>query len=106
MQPAPLINPVWGSPIERERRRRINLCVWAYAYEIAAAPLVSDATYDETAQASKPHLRTGYLDEWWRSTFEPHTGQWIHDHPELPRVAASYVRLTALMQSVKCGSYR
>lgn len=83
----------WGSPVERERRRRIRLTVWAYAYEITDAPLVSDDRFDSEARASDPTITTGRLDQWWRETFTPHSGQWIHHHPELPKVAALHQRL-------------
>ena len=70
------------------------LAVWAYAYEIASVPMVDDATFDRVANQSNPAMITGRLDEWWRASFAPHTGQWIHDHPELPLVAALFARLT------------
>lgn len=85
----------WGTPVEIERRRRIRLCLWAYAYEIAGAPLVDDHRFDTEAYASDPTLSTGRLDQWWRETFQPFTGQWIHQHPELSRLAALHARLTA-----------
>lgn len=84
----------WGTPAERERRRRIRLSLYAYAYEVAAVPMVDDATYDALARASVPTLRTGRLDEWWRERFDPSTGQWIHAHPELDGIAALHGRLT------------
>jgi hypothetical protein len=33
----------WGSEIEIERKRRINVSLWAYAYERESDSLVSDA---------------------------------------------------------------
>jgi hypothetical protein len=78
----------WGTPIERERWRRISLCVWAYAYELLSAPMVHDDHYDMIARQSNPTLITGRYDDWWRETFAPHTGQWIHSHPDLTGVAA------------------
>lgn len=77
----------WGSRVEHERRRRIKLCVAAYAYEIAAAPVMTDAAFDALALASDPNVTTGRHDTWWRETFRPHTGQWIHQHPELDGIA-------------------
>jgi hypothetical protein len=82
----------WGSRTEVERRRRIRLSVWAYAYEIANAPLVDDARFDAEAYASNPQIFTGRLDIWWMQHFRPFTGQWINWHPELPRVALLYTR--------------
>lgn len=77
----------WGTPVEIERRRRIRLCVWAYAYELLNVSLVSDATFDAECIASQPHIRTGRLDDWWQREFAPHTGSWILTHPELTSIA-------------------
>jgi hypothetical protein len=77
----------WGRPSERERRTRIRLCVAAYAYEVLGAPVMSDAAFDALALTSDPSITTGRFDEWWRAEFQPHTGQWIHTHPDLSGVA-------------------
>lgn len=84
----------WGRPSEIERRIRIRLCISAYAYEIADAPLISDAEYDALAQQSDPTVETGLHDDWWRQSYQSHTGSWIHAHPELTQVAQLYRRLT------------
>ncbi len=39
------VSGAWGTPAEVERRRRILLALWAYAYE-CGDPLVEDAEYD------------------------------------------------------------
>lgn len=83
----------WGTRIERERRIRVRLCVAAYAYEIADAPILSDATYDDLARQSDPTVHTGHLDDWWRVMFSPHTGLWIHSHPDLAGVERAWRRL-------------
>jgi len=88
---APLLN--WGNPVEVERRRRIRLSVWAYAYEVASTPLVSDARFDAEAAQSDPTIETGHLDDWWRVCFTPHTGMWILSHPELSAVAQKFQTL-------------
>lgn len=80
----------WGNPVEIERRRRIRLSVWAYAYEIAGAALVPDGQFDAEALQSDPTIRTGYLDDWWALAFNPSTGIWIHMHPELAKVRQIY----------------
>ena len=85
----------WGDRIERERRIRMRLCVAAYAYEIAGAPVIDDSTYDALALQSDVTVQTGHLDDWWQREFQPHTGQWIHTHPELRRVGELFMRLTA-----------
>lgn len=77
----------WGRPSERERRTRIRLCVAAYAYEVLGAPVMSDAAFDALALTSDPRVATGQFDDWWRRNFAPHTGQWIHTHPDLSGVA-------------------
>lgn len=84
----------WGTPIERERRTRIRLTVWAYAYEILSAPLATDAEFDTLAATSNVDILTGRLDDWWYDNFTPYSGAWIHQHPELDRVAA-------LVQSIR-----
>lgn len=75
--------PKWGTPIEIERRRRIRLSMWAYAYEIAGQSLVTDAQFDAEARLSDLSIETGRLDGWWAKHFTPSSGMWIHHHPEL-----------------------
>lgn len=93
---ADLFKRKWGQMrtgiIERERRRRILLAVWAYAYEFEHDPLVDDATFDRECYLVNPSIDTGRanLDHFFRTGFEPHTGQWIHDHPELSKVRTMY----------------
>ncbi len=85
----------WGSPIEIERWRRIRVSVAAYAYEIADSPIMSDAEYDKLAYSIFGRRQTGHkiLDRFFLEEFHPSTGQWIHKHPELDKVAALYKRL-------------
>ena len=90
----------WGTPIEIERRRRIRLSLWAYAYEIAGAQLVDDARFDAEAYKSDPQIETGHLDDWWQACFAPHTGQWIHSHPELQRLADLYDRVNRALHPI------
>ncbi len=85
----------WGNPIEVERRRRIQLTLWAYAYEIADAPLVIDGRFDTECRQSDLSINTGHLDDWWRTCFNPSTGMWIHMHPELDKVRKMYDRNTS-----------
>lgn len=84
----------WGSPIEVERRRRIHLSVWTYAYEVADAPIVSDDVWDRTAQLVRPQMGTFNLelDEFFATHFSPMTGMWIHNHPELDGIREIYDR--------------
>lgn len=82
------------TPEEAERRKRICVALWAYAYEIRSASMVSDARFDEVCQSIDLAQSTGHavLDAWFAEHFQPHTGQWIHSHPELDKVAKLYER--------------
>lgn len=81
--------PAWGSPVELERRRRIRVSVWAYAYELLDVSLVSDAEFDREAQAVDVNVSTGHpqLDAFFREHFADYTGQWVHKHPEKHKLA-------------------
>lgn len=89
----------WGEwqtgVIERERRRRIRCSLWAFAYEFENVSLVSDAIFDKECAQVDPSISTGHLvlDQFFRERFQPHTGMWIHNHPELEKVAALYERI-------------
>ncbi len=76
----------WGTPVERERRTRIKLCVAAYCYEYLDQPVLTDAQFDALANLSDPSIITGRHDDWWRNNFQPFTGSWIHSHPELAQL--------------------
>lgn len=79
----------WGRPynpiVDAETRRRIQLAMWAYAYEIGDGPLVSDAVFDETASAVDLTVDTRRpdMDAFFRKEFDAYTGSWIWKHPEL-----------------------
>lgn len=83
------------TPIETERRHRIRLSVAAYAYEFDNTSIMSDADFDELAKQIDPEVMTGHvvLDQFFRTEFQPDTGQWIHKHPELERVKQLYLRV-------------
>ncbi len=81
--------------MEEEKRRRINICIWAWAYEKYAVSLVSDSKWDTVAllidlKKTTDHLK---LDRWFKKNFVPYTAQWIYKHPEL-------TKLTMLTQHV------
>ena len=78
--------------IENERRNRIRLSLFAYAYEYEDDSLVSDAEYDKLSYMIQPNVETGNkaLDRFFKREFAPHTGQWIHKHPELDKLKAIY----------------
>ena len=84
----------WGSPVERERRNRIRVAVYAYAYELRDEALISDAEYDVLARSINPAMETGNhaLDHFFATRYCADTGQWIHEHPELDKIARIYSR--------------
>ena len=75
----------WGSPRELEVRRRIQISVAAYAYEIENSPIMSDALFDWFAGNICKRMGTCHpiIDEFFVAHFSPMTGMWIHHHPEL-----------------------
>jgi hypothetical protein len=77
------------SDVEIERLRRINVAAWAYAYEVENDPLVDDGIFDAEAKLIRPELSTGHdvLDQFFRTEFSPHTGMWVHKHPEKHKLA-------------------
>ena len=83
--------------MEVERRRRIRVAVWAYAYEILDVSLVSDHRFDEECKLVDPKVSTGNarLDSFFRKTFSAHTGQWVHKHPDINRLSSLVRRLVA-----------
>jgi hypothetical protein len=78
----------WGTPVEIERRRRIRLAVWAYAYEKLNESLVSDETFDREAELVDLKVATGNpkMDLWFRKNFAACTGQWVNQHPNQRRL--------------------
>lgn len=80
----------WGSPIEVERRRRIRLSVWAFAYEFLDESLVTDEVFDAEAKLVDLKVSTGnrQLDAFFRKHFAGYTGQWVRSHPDLKRLGA------------------
>lgn len=80
--------------VEREVKRRINVAVWAYAYEIENASIVDDHKFDAECRKINSSISTNrpHLDEFFRTTFQSDTGMWIHHHPELAKVAEIYRR--------------
>lgn len=83
---------MWGSQVEIERRRRIKVALWAYAYEIMCDSLVSDHVFDKECALIDVTLDTGHpiLDTWFREQYDKCTGNWIHSHPEKDKIAKLY----------------
>lgn len=84
----------WGSDIEKERRRRIQVSVAAYAYEVLSESIMSDADFDKLCLEIQPQINTGnkVLDKFFREEFNPSTGQWVHIHPEKEKLQLIYDR--------------
>lgn len=78
--------------VETERRNRIRLAVFAYAYEFENDSLVSDGEFDRMSEQVDPKIKTGnkLLDTFFTRKFDACTGQWIHDHPELDKIRKLY----------------
>jgi hypothetical protein len=88
----------WGSPTEIEVRRRIQVAVGAYAYEVVNRPIISDHEWDRMAQSINTRMGTNHpiIDEFFATQFSPMTGMWIHDHPELEGISRIYHRYVAI----------
>ena len=84
----------WGSAEEVERRNRILVSLWAYAYEFESVSLVSDAEFDKKCLEIDLTKIThnAKLDAFFRKEFSPYTGQWIHKHPELDKMKQLFNR--------------
>lgn len=93
----PLGDGTWGTPVEQERRRRITLAVATYAYEVLDQPFMSDAVWDVLAAQINRRMPTGHpvMDEFFATEFSAMTGMWIHNHPELDGIIATYERYRA-----------
>lgn len=85
------------SIVDIERHRRISVALWAYAYEFENVSLVSDAKFDEWCLKVNRSIRTGHdvMDAFFceGGVFDPCTGMWVHQHPELDKLAQLYARL-------------
>lgn len=86
---------MWGTAEEVERRNRVLVSLWAYAYEFESVSLVSDGDFDEKCLSIDLTRKTGNvkLDSFFEKEFSPHTGQWIHKHPELEKMKQLFERL-------------
>ncbi len=69
---------------EIERRNRIKIAVAAYAYEMLADPVMTDAQYDTLARSIDPKAITGRIDMdvFFGSKYSADSGIWVHQHPE------------------------
>ena len=80
------------TPKELEIARRIRLAVYAYAYEFLFVSLVDDHTFDQIGLQVDLTIDTGrpHLDVWFRQNFDPSTGMWIRNHPELNKIISIF----------------
>ena len=87
-------DPLYSETIDRETRNRIKLAIYAYAYEFMNDSVVSDGEFDEMARNIDLSINTRRpdMDAWFRKEFEPDTGQWVHKHPQLNKIAELYKR--------------
>ncbi len=78
--------------VEKERKRRIMISIWAYAYEFENKSIVSDEVFDTECKKVDIFLDTGrkLLDDFFLYEFDPSTGMWIHKHPELEKIKILY----------------
>lgn len=89
---------LYNSVVDTETRNRIRLSVAAYAYELLGESIMSDAEFDELAKKIDVTIDTRRpdMDAWFRQNFQPHTGMWIHNHPEKNRLR--YLALQKLLR--------
>ena len=80
---------------EIETRRRVKLTLWAYSYEFMNHSMVDDHKFDEECRKVDLTISTRRpdLDGWWREKFDPSTGMWIHNHPELDILKTQHRRI-------------
>ena len=78
--------------INQEIRNRIKLSVAAYAYEMEDDSIMSDADFDSLCREINANESTGNekMDNFFKTEFNPSTGQWIHKHPELNKISEIY----------------
>jgi len=80
------------TPQQYQKKIRIQLSVWAYAYEVMHDPLVSDNRFDSLAKEVDLSIPTDNpeMDSWFKDNFAPFTGGWVHIHPHYNRLATIY----------------
>lgn len=68
----------------KQTRLRIKISLAAYAYEVLNESIMPDGDYDRLARRIDPSKLTGnkILDDFFRREYSPHTGVWIHGHPD------------------------
>lgn len=91
------------TPKQAEKRRRIQVALWAYAYEVKNVSIVDDATYDRVCREINVEMTTDNrrLDIFFKNEFDPSTGLWIHKHPELYKIAALFERVMCSIEATE-----
>jgi len=77
---------------EEEKRLRIRIALAAYAYEFENDSLMSDEEFDALSLKIDVNVKTGWqqLDKFFKLNFEPSTGMWIRQHPQLSGLQIIY----------------
>lgn len=84
----PVRNAIYAPEACFQRRLRIILAMAAYSYEFEHTSILSDADFDAMCLLVDTSVGTGCpeLDLFFMEEFDPSTGQWIHNHPELDKL--------------------
>ena len=88
----PIRNDVYTPEAAFQRQLRIRLALAAYAYEFESDSILSDADFDAMSLMVDTSIDTGApdLDFFFSEEFDPSTGNWIRQHPELEKVQRLY----------------
>lgn len=78
--------------VSLEIRKRIKLSVAAYAYEFLNESVMSDTEFDKLSEEVDTSISTGNeeLDTFFKESFDPCTGSWVHKHPEKDKLLSIY----------------
>lgn len=89
--------------ISIERRNRIRLSIFAYAYEVENVSLISDHEYDELSLRINIKQKTGnkIMDRFFIKEFNPSTGMWVYNHPQLERIKQLYLTVFKNENTIK-----
>lgn len=88
----PIRNAIYAPEACFQRRLRIRLALAAYAYEFEHDSILTDAEFDAMSLLVDASVGTGWpeLDLFFMEEFDPSTGNWIHQHPELDGIRRLY----------------
>lgn len=77
-----------------QTRIRIKLSVAAYAYEYLSTEIMSDHEFDQLTLTVDLSISTSNaeLDKYFRKYFNPSTGMWIRNHPNIQGLHNLYER--------------